>query len=167
MAATVLNTLTVTEFEMQFGSEKPYYEFWHGEAIQKSMPTWIHGLLQRILMELLSQAGFKAASEVKLKIDPNFHPVPDVIATAGKIEHPYPTKPVEIIIEILSDDDPMWRVLTKCRTYQTWGFQQIYVVDPIAHLVFRWSEHRLEEVDLLAGQPVSHVWSRLTEAIAE
>ena len=163
--ATLLNLLTLAEFEAQFGHEKPYYEFWYGEAIQKSMPTWIHGLLQGILIQLLRKAGFKAGSEVKLKIDPGFHPVPDVIATAGVIETPYPTKPLEVIVEILSEDDPMSRVLAKCRTYQEWGFGQIYVIDPIARLVFRWSEHRLEEVDLIAGQPAASVWIALDEEI--
>jgi Uma2 family endonuclease len=163
--AAALSTLTIAEFEAQFGHEKPHYEFWYGEAVQKSMPTWIHGLLQRILMELLREAGYKAGSEVQLKINTAFQPVPDVIATTGHIERPYPTKPVEIVIEILSDDDPMSRLLTKCRMYQEWGFQQIYVVDPIARLVFRWSEHRLEEVDLIAGQPVSSIWTALDQEV--
>ncbi len=163
--AAVLHTLTVAEFEAQYGQEKPYYEFWYGEAVQKSMPTWIHGLLQRIVMELLRDAGYKAASEVKLKIDPDFHPVPDVIATKGYIEQPYPTNVLEVVVEILSDDDPMSRLLTKCRTYQRWGFQDIYVVDPNARVVFRWSEHRLEEVDVLVGQPVSRIWTALDKEI--
>ncbi|HEX4228490.1 MAG TPA: Uma2 family endonuclease [Bryobacteraceae bacterium] len=96
--ATVLHPLTVEEFEARFGHEKPYYEFWYGEAVQKSTPTWIHGLLQRILMELLSQAGYKAGSEVELRISSDFRPIPDVIATTGRIERPYPTKPVEIVV---------------------------------------------------------------------
>ena len=160
------HTLTQAEFEAQYAREKPYYEFWDGTAIQKSMPTWIHGLLQRILMQMLQQAGYKAGSEVKLKIHPEFHPVPDIIATTGHIEQPYPTKSVEIVVEILSDDDPMSRLLTKCRAYQTWGFQHIYVVDPTARLVYRWSEHRLEEVDLIAGQPASLVWTALDKELA-
>jgi Uma2 family endonuclease len=159
--ATVLHTLTVAEFEAQFGYEKPSYEFWYGEAIQKSMPTWIHGLLQRIIMELLCEAGYKAGAEVKLKIDAEFQPVPDVIATRGRIERPYPTKPVEIVVEILSDDDPMSRLLTKCRSYEAWGFEEIYVVDPTNRLVFRWFEHRLEEVDFIAGQPAAPIWIAL------
>ena len=121
---------TLAEFEAQFGHEKPYYEFWYGEPIQKSSSTWIHGLLQRLLMQVLRKAGYKAASEVKLKIDATFHPIPDIIATKRHIESPYPTKPVEIIVEILSNEDSMSRLLTKCRAYQQWGFQQIYVVDP-------------------------------------
>lgn len=46
-------------------------------------------------MELLSQAGYKSESEVKLKIDPGFHPVPDVIATRGPVEQPYRTNEVQ------------------------------------------------------------------------
>jgi len=63
--------LTVAEFEEQYGREKPYYEFWQGEPVQKSTATWMHGLLQRIIMDLLSSVGYKAGSEVKLKIDPD------------------------------------------------------------------------------------------------
>ena len=51
--ATVLHTLTVAEFEAQFGYEKPSYEFWYGEAIQKSMPTWMHGLEPQVTPDLL------------------------------------------------------------------------------------------------------------------
>ncbi len=163
--ATVANKLTVAEFEKQYGYEKPYYEFWHGEAVQKSMPTWIHGLLQIILSRLLSEAGYKAGSEVKLKIDPDFHPVPDVIATRRRVEAPYPTKAVEIVIEILSDDDPMSRVLTKCTTYQSWGFEQIYVVEPQTRTVFRWTDQRLEETKTLASLPVDWIWSALDQEL--
>lgn len=58
-------------------------------------------------MNLLSEAGYRAGSEVKLKIDPRSHPIPDVIATRGRVELPYPTKAVEIVIEILSEEDSM------------------------------------------------------------
>jgi Uma2 family endonuclease len=159
--ATALQSLSVTEFEEQYGHEKPYYEFWYGEAIQKSMPSSVHGLLQKIILDLLDKASFKAMSEVKLKIDPSFNPVPDIIATRGRVEVPYPTTAVEVVVEILSDDDPMSRLLTKCRAYQQWGFQQIYVVDPSPRLVFRWSEHRLDEVDMMASRPVSEIWNKL------
>lgn len=162
---TAAQKLTVAEFERQYGHEKPYYEFWHGEAVQKSMPTWIHGLLQTILSRLLSEAGYKAGSEVKLRIDPDFHPLPDIIATRGRVEIPYPTKAVEIIIEILSDDDPMWRILTKCRTYAGWGFEQIYVIDPQTRVVFRWTDQRLEEVNAFASISVDRIWLALDEEL--
>ncbi len=159
--ATVAAKLSVAEFEKQYGQAKPYYEFWFGEPVQKSMPTWMHGLLQRIVMELLSQADYKAASEVKLKIDLEFQPIPDVIATRTRIELPYPTKPLEIVIEILSEEDSMSRVLTKCRAYRSWGFQEVYVLDPGARIVFRWADHRLEEVNAFASISVDRIWSAL------
>jgi Uma2 family endonuclease len=159
--ATAAAKLTVAEFEKQYGREKPYYEYWYGEAVQKSMPTWLHGLLQTILASLLSEAGYKSGSEVKLKIVPDFHPIPDVIATREPVELPYPTKAVDVIIEILSEDDLISRVLTKCRTYDSWGFEQVYVVDPFSRLVLRWHDHRLEEVDAMAGIRVDRIWSAL------
>jgi len=164
--ATAAEKLTVAEFERQYGQVKPYYEFWHGEALQKSMPTWLDALLQKILMDLLSEAGYKPESEVKLKIDPEFHAIPDVIATRGRIELPYPTKSVEVVVEVLSDDDPTSRILTKCRAYQDWGFEQICVVDAKSRIVFRWADHRLEEVNVFASISVERIWSALDQALA-
>ena len=83
--ATVPQKLTFEDFEAQYGQADRTYEFWYGEAIPKGMPTWIHGLLQKIVMQLLEEAGFIAASEVELRIDPRAHPKPDVIATRTKL----------------------------------------------------------------------------------
>jgi Uma2 family endonuclease len=159
--ATVASKLTVAEFEKQYGGEKPYYEYWYGEAVQKSMPNSCHGQLQSIIAEFFKRAGYKAGSEIKLKIDPDFQPIPDVIADRSPFEFPYPTKALEVVVEILSDDDVMSRVLAKCRTYDAWGFEQIYVVDPANRLVFRWHDHRLEEVGTLAELPAQEIWSAL------
>ena len=59
----------------------------------------------------------------------------------------------------------MSRILTKCRTYQGWGFEQIYVIDPQARLVFRWSEQQLQEVNALASVPVERIWLALDEEL--
>lgn len=159
--AALSHNLSLAEFETQYSGAKPYYEFWFGEAIQKSMPTWIHGMLQIILGAMLRESGYRAGSEVKLRIDPEFQPVPDLVATKGRIEALYPSGPLEIVVEILSDDDPMSRLLTKCRKYQSCGIEEIYVVDPSARLVFRWLDHRLEETQLFAGLPVARIWAAL------
>jgi len=157
--------LTIAEFEQQYGAEKPYYEYWYGEPVQKSMPTWLHALLQRILTNLLCEAGYEAGAEVKLRIDPDFQPIPDIIATRAPIELPYPTRAVDVVIEILSDEDRMARILTKCRAYESWGFEQIYVVDSNARLIFRWIDRRLEEVNSVASIPVDRVWSALDQRL--
>ncbi|SRR5579884_1874376 len=159
--ATVASKLSVEEFDKLYSGEKPYYEYWHGEAIQKSIPTWVHALLERILMNLLGKAGYEAGSELKLEIDPDFQPVPDVVGTRQPVEFPYPTRPLEVVIEILSEDDPMSRVLNKLRTYDRWGFEQVYLVDPMKRIVYRWRGNRLEEVDEFAGVSVAEIWSAL------
>ncbi|MBV8896571.1 MAG: Uma2 family endonuclease [Acidobacteriaceae bacterium] len=164
--ATAAAKLTVAEFESQYGQEKPYYEYWYGEAIPKSMPNTVHGLLQIIVAALLRQNGYRAGSEVKLKIDPSFHPVPDLIADRTAIGAPYPTKALEIVVEILSEDDPHSRVMTKLHAYESWGFQHIYLVDPATRTLSRWHDHRLEEVNDLAAIPAERIWSALDQELS-
>lgn len=165
--ATVATKLSVAEFELQYGSEKPHYEYWYGEPVQKSLPTSLHGLLQMLLAGLLSKAGYKAAAEVKLKIVPDCHPIPDVIATPFPLEHPYPTKPLDVVIEILSDNDPMSRVLSKCLRYQEWGFGLIYVVDPNDRIVFQWLDGSLRNSDKVAGISAVEIWRALDRELSE
>jgi hypothetical protein len=57
------------------------------------MPTWLHALIQKILLRLLDGIGYESAAEVTLKLDPAYEPIPDVIAVEGVIDHPYPTTP--------------------------------------------------------------------------
>ena len=164
--ATVATKLSIAEFEKQYGGEKPYYEYWYGEPIQKSMPNWLHSVLQSILGELLRKAGFRTGSEVKLKIAPDFHPIPDVVATCRPIQLPYPTTGLDVVVEILSEDDLMSRLLTKCRMYDNWGFEQVYVVDPLNRLVFRWQNNSLQTVNALAGIPADQIWSAVDRELS-
>jgi Uma2 family endonuclease len=70
--AAASQLLSLAEFRDRYSQEKPYYEYWFGEAIQKSVPTWLHSLLQSILGELLRHAGYRSGSELELRIDPNW-----------------------------------------------------------------------------------------------
>ncbi len=74
-------------------------------------------------------------------------------------------KALEVVVEILFEDDLISRILTKLRTYHRWGFEQVYLVDPPNRVLFRWHEHRLEEVSELAGIPADRIWSRLDLAL--
>src|SRR5580698_7761832 len=114
MPAVALQKLSLQEFHARYDGEKPYFEYWDGEAVQKSMPTWLHGLIQGILVQLLKAAGYQAGSEITLKLNPEYAPIPDVIAIEGGIRSPYPTEPFEVVIEILSPQDSFSRVLQKC-----------------------------------------------------
>ena len=94
------------------------------------MPTLLHGLVQRIIMMLLRQAGWNAASEVRLKIVRDAEPVPDVIAVRGKFKGRYPSAAPELCIEILSPGDTLAKALKKAETYISWGSQCVWIIDP-------------------------------------
>ena len=143
--------LTLEEFRLRYANEKPYYEYWFGEAIQKAVPTTSHGLLQFILCELLKRAGYRAAPEVELRIDPDWQPKPDVLASLSPLERPYPTKPVELVMEVLSPTDAMSLVYDKCQNYQRIGIEQIFVLDPESRKGWEWSRamQNLERIDAL------------------
>jgi Uma2 family endonuclease len=67
-----------------------------------------------------------------------------VIATRGKVEGPYPTSAVAVVVEILSPNDSTAYVIEKCRSYRERGFPDIYVVDSESRSVFRWTGQALE-----------------------
>jgi Uma2 family endonuclease len=134
----VANFLTVHEFNARYAHEHGY-EYWFGEAVRKGMPTWLHSVLQVILAEFLHRLGYVTGSELELRIDPEWQPRPDVAASL-EMEEPYPTKPVDIVAEILSDD-PMTRVFEKCRNYTRIGIPQIFVFDPVSRTAWEWSRN--------------------------
>ena len=158
---TAAEKLTYAEFQLKYGHSERPYEYWHGEARPKPMPTWIHGLVQAIISELLTRAGFVAGSEVELRIVPDAFPRPDIVATAGEVEDPYPTRALDVVVEILSADDSMSFVLEKCQAYHDWGFAHTYIVDPAKRQVFRWTGNALVVATELATIQVSQIWGEL------
>ena len=159
--------MTVEQFERQYGHEKPYFEYWFGQPVQKAMPTWIHSMLQKIIMRLLDDTGYESGAEVRLKISADFQPLPDVSAVLpGQVELPYPTRPVEVVVEILSPDDQFSQVLGKCQFYGDLGIKNIYVVDPEARQIWSWRRDQAPAlVDTLMSIQASAIWSELDRRI--
>ena len=165
--ATVTQPLSLEESRSRYRQQKPYFEYWFGEPIQKTMPTWLHSVLQRIIGEALQRAGYKSGSEVELRIDPQWEPVPDVIGTLKSIKD-YPTEPVEIVVEILSPEDQLLRVIQKCQQYERIGTERIFVLDPIDKLAWQWKSGSLEAITQLSlpnGSAIvlKAIWQQLDE----
>jgi Uma2 family endonuclease len=142
--------LTLEGFRIRYAGEKPHYEYWAGEAIQKSHATWLHGRTQKVVMRLLDDIGYESLPEVTLRLDSEYEPVPDVIAVESPFPQPYPTRAFAVVAEILSPDDPFSRVLRKCGLYERWGIQQIVVIDPAARVVWSFENGTLIETEVLA-----------------
>ncbi len=170
--ATAANLLTLEEFRTRYAGEKPSYEYWFGEAVQKSVGTWLHGVLQIILCEFLRRAGYKSSPEVELRIDQNWQPKPDVVG-AISTENPYPTLPVDVVAEILSPEDKMTRVFEKCRQYERIGIPKIFVFDPESKTAWEWSGQtrnleRVEDLQLPNGHQIAvqKIWDELDSRMA-
>jgi Uma2 family endonuclease len=171
MPAVEERRLSLEEFHRRFGDEKPYFEFWDGEAVQKSMPTRLHSLIQKILVKWLDALGYEAGQEITLKLDPAYEPIPDVIAAEGSIGDPYPTEPFEVAIEILSPDDSFSRMLRKCGLYKSWGIRQVVVVDPPAKTVWSFENDSLTETDTIArrgerGITARELWAEVDRVLS-
>ncbi len=123
--------LTAEQFEELYSDEvKPHFEYWFGEAIQKSMPTLVHGIIQFVISMLLAKRGWMAAPEVRLKISKIAHPVPDVVANSTPLQNPHPTDPFDLCIEILSPRDKMPKLFQKAAHYLDWGIRSVWIIDP-------------------------------------
>ena len=165
--ATAAAPLTLEEFRARYADAKPYFEYWYGEAIQKAVPTWLHSLLQQILAEVFTRTGYKSGPELELRIDPNWQPKADVVA-ATNVELPYPTKPVDVVAEVLPPEDRMQRVYQKCREYARVGIPAVFVVDPEFNIAWQWSREtqnleRIQEMCLPNGQNIAidQIWAEL------
>jgi Uma2 family endonuclease len=158
--------LSYEQFREQFERGDKSYEYWYGEAVPKGMPTLIHGFLQMIIMMLLHEAGFHAASEVELRIEAGARPKPDVIAGKTITKERYPTKAWDVVVEILSEDDSFMVLRGKCKKYQEWGFGKIYLVDPTDRSVAEWKEGIIAPCSELASIPVQRIWDALDQEYA-
>jgi Uma2 family endonuclease len=168
--------LTLEEFHTRYANSSRAYEYWFGEAVEKAMPTWLHSLVQAILTEMLRRAGYRAAPELELRIDPQFEPRPDISATRRPVQGRYPATPqeIEIVVEVLSPEDAMTRVFAKCGYYQGIGVSQVFVVDPETRTAWEWNSE-LGQLDrktawlLTNGQKIelSDVWSQLDTELSK
>ncbi len=124
------SSLSVQEFHKLYDGAKPAYEYWFGHAVQKSMPTILHGIVQFIIARLLEINGWNTSLDVRLKVVPDAEPLPDVIAVKGKFRGLYPTAAPELCVEILSPGDTLPRALEKAKRYISWGSHCVWIIDP-------------------------------------
>jgi len=125
-------------------TEKPNCEYRDGVLYPKPMATTFHGVLQLILGAALRKLGLQAASEVTVRLSPTKYLVPDVVA-APVLQSPYPTDPVLLCCEILSPEDRLGAMLSKCEEYHAWGVPFCWVIDPVKRTA--WEYHS-------GGEPV-------------
>jgi Uma2 family endonuclease len=128
--AAQLSPLSLEDFHKLYDGAKPAYEYWHGAAIRKPMPTVLHGMIQILISMLLEKAGWNTASEVRLKVSSDAEPVPDVIAVRDQFTSLYPTSAPRLCVEVLSPSDTLAKALEKASRYILWGTKCVWIIDP-------------------------------------
>ena len=129
--ASARTFLTPDGFDSSRGEEeKPYLEYWFGEAIPKQMPTAVHGVFQWILAMMLDRLGWRTATEVRLMLSSFARPIPDLVADPITIEDPYPVKPFGLCVEIMSPQDDLSQLFKKAAHYLDWKVDNVWIIDP-------------------------------------
>jgi Uma2 family endonuclease len=111
---------------------KPACDYVDGVLYPKPMATRKHSVIQSRLSQLmLGFPDFEANTELTVQIRTGKYLVPDfVVQHRADIQDPYPTQPVHLCVEILSPEDRIGAVFTKCEDYHAWGVETVWIVDP-------------------------------------
>jgi Uma2 family endonuclease len=136
-------TPSLTDFLQQSEIESsPAWEFIHGQAQQKPMPTLFHSRLQRNLVNTINRqtTDYEAIQELRCIVPP-FSPVPDIVVVKGDRlsdeDGPLPGAP-DWLIEILSPDQNTLNLQTKILHCLTNGTQIAWLIDIQRQQIWVW-----------------------------
>jgi Uma2 family endonuclease len=110
-------------------------EYLDGEVVERNMGELPHSDLQGNLYLLLSQLrrrlGIRVNLEIRIQINERRYRVADVaVWRDSNIGTGIPTVPPFLVIEILSPEDRMVRMLPKIQEYLSIGVEWVWVIDP-------------------------------------
>jgi Uma2 family endonuclease len=126
--------MDVSEY-LHFSFEGSDREYLDGEVATRNWNDIPHGDAQGNLMYRLSQLrpklGLRVLPEITLKISPTRYRVADLAVWRNdEIGTGIPTVAPFLVVEILSPEDRMVRMLPKIQEYLSIGVEWIWIVDP-------------------------------------
>jgi len=132
--------------EIVLPATKPETEWIGGQAVQKTMPTTGHSIIQKAFLDVLGRWADAdnrglAGAEWRFRVSrPNIpvHPlVPDVaymsfarLRSLPAADRQTPTLPPEIVVEVLSPDDKPKNVKSKREDFLAWGVTLDVIANP-------------------------------------
>jgi Uma2 family endonuclease len=129
MSAGAIVSVEAYVHDYVYGGTKPACEYFDGVLRPKSLGTRNHGHIQYRSCELIRALGYEALPEITVRLSEKKFLIPDV-AVDRKIESPYHTHPIPLVIEVLSPPDRVRDLLAKCELYHAWGVECCWVIDP-------------------------------------
>ena len=129
----------------------PDREFVDGRIEERNLGEKEHSIIQRYLTVLFAikraEWAVEVFPELRTQTQSRRFRVPDVLVThsADQFER-YVTKPPLIAVEILSPEDTLTAMRAKAAEYREFGIEHIWIIDPEARVVHRYTGTGLEEV---------------------
>lgn len=110
-------------------------EYLDGEVVERNMGELPHsdiqGNLYLLLSQLRSRLGIRVNLEIRIQINKRRYRVADVaVWRDSNIGTGIPTVTPFLVIEILSPEDRMVRMLPKIQEYLAIGVEWVWVIDP-------------------------------------
>jgi Uma2 family endonuclease len=110
-------------------------EFLDGEIVERNMGEIPHSDIQTTLAILLrrlrSTLGIRVLTEIRIQINRRRYRVADLAVWRNdNIGTGIPTVPPFLVIEILSPEDRMVRMVPKIQEYLSIGVEWVWVIDP-------------------------------------
>jgi Uma2 family endonuclease len=125
----------------------PAWEFIHGQAQQKPMPTLFHSRLQRNLVNAINHqtTDYEAIQEFRCIVPP-LSPVPDIAVVKSdrlpEVDGPLPGAP-DWLIEIRSPDQSTLDLQNKILHCLSNGTQLAWLIDIQRQQIWVWEHHEL------------------------
>jgi Uma2 family endonuclease len=128
-------TLMSVEEYLRTGFEGPDCEYLDGEIVERNMGELPHadvqGNLYHQLRLLRTRLGIRVVPEIRIQIHSRRYRVADIaVWRDDNVGGGIPTVPPFLVVEILSPEDRMVRMLPKIKEYLGIGVAWIWVIDP-------------------------------------
>jgi Uma2 family endonuclease len=109
-------------------------EFRGGELVERSLPDYLHGKTQGLLVAFFLALRGKLllfpCVETRMRLRSDVVLIPDVAVFYRSEPGLLPDSPPLVVIEVLSSDDRMTAVRAKLQEYRVWGVTHVWLVDP-------------------------------------
>jgi Uma2 family endonuclease len=125
--------------------DRPEPDYVHGEVVERSLPTPIHGQIQILLGILLAPLSLRARlvvmSELRVRIEPSVFRVIDLaVYRDARPEGRYAASPAFAAIEIVSPDDRYNDLMPRLEDYRRWGVPHVWLVDPFLKRLYEYTD---------------------------
>ena len=129
-------------------SYDPDLEYVDGVLVERYVGDWLHSLIQRNLILAMSRKypHIYAMPELRSQTQSTRYRLPDVCVLLQPPKTKYLLDAAFLVVEILSEDDRMTKMMEKLEEYNRKGVPNIWLIDPRLRTMSVYSEGDLHEV---------------------